>query len=113
MLITWQDFDLKSIWAPKRYLIVTLVPFLAHIYHIPTGAAHFRLAHHFINQFIKDDHESGGSLEGQIGELVDAPSLDTMNEWRNLAGDVVYGDCINFNNGSTDDDEDWDYSHLL
>ena len=73
-----------------------------------TGAAHFRMAHRFINQFIKDDHESGGPLEGKIGELVDAPTLDTMNEWRNLAGDVVYGDCINFNNGSADDDEDCD-----
>ena len=73
-----------------------------------TGAAHFRMAYRFINQFIKDDHESGGPLEGKIGELVDAPTLDTMNEWRNLAGDVVYGDCINFNNGSADDDEDCD-----
>ena len=72
------------------------------------GAAHFRMAHRFMNQFIKDDHESSGPLEGKIGELVGAPTLDTMNEWRDLAGDVVYCDCINFNNGSADDDEDCD-----
>ena len=69
------------------------------------GAAYFRMAHRFMNQFIKDDHESSGPLEGKIGELVGAPTLDTINEWRDLAGDVVYCDCINFNNGSADDDE--------
>ena len=84
------------------------IPFFEEISNFETSSDQNDMAHRFINQFIKDDHESVGPLEGQIGELVDAPTLDTMNEWRNLAGDAVYGDCVNFNNGSADDDEDGD-----
>ena len=67
-----------------------------------TGAAHSRVAHRFINQFIKDDHESGDPLMGKDGELVGAPTLDAMSEWRDLAGDVVYG----YNGSANDEDCD-------
>ena len=36
------------------------------------------------------------------GELVDAPTLDAMSEWRDLAGDVVYG----YNGSANDEDCD-------